>query len=410
MRLRILTVLAAVVALLAVAAPAEAIKNGVPDAGAHPYVGQLLFFDPTAADPRFTDPGGWFNCTGTLVSPTIVVTAGHCTFPEGTNGEPTPGNTGGNDVWINFTEVPDYSILPPSATFAPDNNEGRYDAWSTALNASTEWIRGTAFPHPDYDDNQFFPHDLGVVRLQRAGVPARSTASCRRSACSTSCTRRTSSSSTRPSATAWRARARRPRSAATPGAGPTCGWSTSTASAGSAGGSRRSSPTTPHTGGTCFGDSGGPIFVAGTKSSPRSTRTRRARPAPARPVRTASTRPTTWRSSPPSASRPEWGTGAARSRAGRPRGPAAAGHRRRRPPGGRGADRLAPAGARPRRGRGSATGRSACCRGRRRAVVHRHGDHLATRADLGRAAGDVGLGGGRRLVGQVEAGPQRLRP
>src|SRR6185369_919719 len=118
-RLRVLTVLAAVFAMLAVAAPAQAIKNGVPDAGTHPYVGQLLFFDPTATDPRFSDPGGWFNCSGTLVSPTC----------------------------------------------APDNNEGRYDAWSAALNASTEWIRGTAFPHPQYDDNQFFLHDLGVVRL-----------------------------------------------------------------------------------------------------------------------------------------------------------------------------------------------------------------------------------------------------
>jgi trypsin len=166
-RLRVLTVLAAVFAMLAVAAPAQAIKNGVPDAGAHPYVGQLLFFDPTATDPRFSDPGGWFNCSGTLVSPTILVTAGHCTFPEGTNGSPTPGNSGGNDVWVSFAEVPDYSILPPSSTFAPDNNEGRYDAWSTALNASTEWIRGTAFPHPQYDDNQFFLHDLGVVRLSK---------------------------------------------------------------------------------------------------------------------------------------------------------------------------------------------------------------------------------------------------
>jgi trypsin len=165
MRARILTVVAAVLALLAFAAPAQAIKNGEPDAGAHPYVGQLLFFDPTAVDSRFSDPGGWFNCTGTLVSPTIVVTAGHCTFPEGTNGEPTPGNTGGNDVWISFAEVPDYSILPPSSTFAPDNNEGRYDAWSTALNASTEWIRATAYPHPEYDDAAFFTHDLGVLRL-----------------------------------------------------------------------------------------------------------------------------------------------------------------------------------------------------------------------------------------------------
>src|SRR5829696_7080205 len=159
MRARILTVLAAVVAMLAVAAPAQAIKYGVPDAGAHPYVGQLLFYDPTATDPRFTDPGAWFNCSGTLVSPTIVVTAGHCTFPEGTNGEPTEGNTGGNDVWISFAEVPDYSILPPSSGFVPDN-AGRYDAWSAALNASDEWIRATAFPHPEYDDAQFFQHDL----------------------------------------------------------------------------------------------------------------------------------------------------------------------------------------------------------------------------------------------------------
>ena len=157
--------LAAVLAMLAIAAPAEAIKNGVPDAGAHPYVGQLLFFDPTATDPRFTDPGAWFTCSGTLVSPTVVVTAGHCTFPEGTNGKPTPGNSGGNDVWVSFAEAPDFSILPPSSTFAPDNNAGRYTAWSTALNASTEWIRGTAFPHPQYDDNAFFLHDLGVVRL-----------------------------------------------------------------------------------------------------------------------------------------------------------------------------------------------------------------------------------------------------
>jgi V8-like Glu-specific endopeptidase len=74
---------------------------------AHPYVGQLLFSDPTAIDPRFDDPGGWFNCTGTLVSPTTVVTAGHCTFGTGRNGEPTTSGSAGNDVWIGFAEVPD---------------------------------------------------------------------------------------------------------------------------------------------------------------------------------------------------------------------------------------------------------------------------------------------------------------
>jgi hypothetical protein len=165
MRAKVLVVLGAVLAMLVMAAPAQAIKGGVPDAGAHPYVGQLLFYDPTAVDPRFDDPGGWFNCSGTLVSPRIVVTAGHCTFGTGLNGAPTASGSGGNDVWISFAEEPDYSILPPSSEFVPDDNEGRYEAWSAALNASDEWIRATAYPHPEYDDAAFFEHDLGVLRL-----------------------------------------------------------------------------------------------------------------------------------------------------------------------------------------------------------------------------------------------------
>ena len=165
MRIRILTVLAAVVTLLGITTNAQAIQGGVPDASQHPYVGQLLFYQPDEVDPRFTDPGGWFNCTGTLVNPTTVVTAGHCTFGTGLNGR--PATSGGNDVWISFAEVPNYSILPPSSTFAPGNNAGRYRAWSAALNASSEWIRATAHPHPQYDDTQFFEHDLGVLTLSR---------------------------------------------------------------------------------------------------------------------------------------------------------------------------------------------------------------------------------------------------
>jgi hypothetical protein len=39
-------------------------------------------------------------------------------------------------VWISFAEVPNFSILPPSSTFAPDRKADRYAAWSAALNAS----------------------------------------------------------------------------------------------------------------------------------------------------------------------------------------------------------------------------------------------------------------------------------
>jgi Trypsin len=167
--IRRLIVVAAALAFLLPAAPASAITNGVPDNGEHPYVGELLFYVPDEVDPRFTDPGAWFSCSGSLLNSTIVVTAGHCTYAVGHNGVSTTtgGGTGrgGNDVWINFSEVPDFSILPPSSTFAPDNNAGRYAAWSAALNASPQWHRATAFPHPQFDPAAFFLHDAGVLRL-----------------------------------------------------------------------------------------------------------------------------------------------------------------------------------------------------------------------------------------------------
>jgi Trypsin len=165
MRVRILALLTAALALLAVATPARAISGGVPDEGVHPYVGELLFYVPSAEDPRFDDPGAWFTCTGTLISPTVVVTAGHCAFDIGQNGEDTTSTTGGNDVWISFAEEPDFSILPPSSKFAPEDNEGRYDAWSAALKKSDEWIRATAHHHPEYVDEVFFTHDVGVLVL-----------------------------------------------------------------------------------------------------------------------------------------------------------------------------------------------------------------------------------------------------
>src|SRR5919107_5524032 len=118
MRTRILALIAAIAALMAVATPAQAIKNGVPDAGAHPYVGELFFYVPSSTeDTRFDDPGTWYTCTGTLISPTVVVTAGHCTFDIGLNGKDTKSGIGGNDVWISFEEEPDFDFLTPSSAF-----------------------------------------------------------------------------------------------------------------------------------------------------------------------------------------------------------------------------------------------------------------------------------------------------
>ena len=71
---RFVALLAVVAATLFVAAPAQAVTNGQPDAGRHPYVG-LAVFDTTV--DGVTGPA--WRCSGTLLSPTVFLVAGHCT-------------------------------------------------------------------------------------------------------------------------------------------------------------------------------------------------------------------------------------------------------------------------------------------------------------------------------------------
>jgi hypothetical protein len=174
---RKLTAIVVLATALALAAPVAAITTGQPDENEHPYVGQLLFYVPDAVDSRFTEPGSWFTCTGTLLSPTVIVTAGHCTFGVGLNGGSTTdggkqtttadGGDGGNDIWIHFGEEANYVGFPPSLDYIQDDdNQGRYDDRVAWLNtAANGWHRGTAHPHPDYNDNAFFLFDAGVVVL-----------------------------------------------------------------------------------------------------------------------------------------------------------------------------------------------------------------------------------------------------
>jgi len=62
---------AALAGALVFAAAGSAITNGVPDGNAHPEVGALL------ATHAFPD-GTWEECTGTLISSRIFLTAEHC--------------------------------------------------------------------------------------------------------------------------------------------------------------------------------------------------------------------------------------------------------------------------------------------------------------------------------------------
>jgi hypothetical protein len=71
----IIVLLTAVVLILALAAPTSAVTNGTPDGDNHPYVGLLVF------DVFIPDVGNvpaW-SCSGSLIAPGIVLTAGHCT-------------------------------------------------------------------------------------------------------------------------------------------------------------------------------------------------------------------------------------------------------------------------------------------------------------------------------------------
>ena len=186
MRLR-LARFAPVLALLFLTVPAIGVTTGgVPDAGEHPMVGQLVFYVPDALPSPYGDsqPGGWFSCSGTLVSGTVVVTAGHCTFAIGRDGVSTTteadrftaanGNgTGGNDVWFTTNEDDSHWDGWP-LTFKADGTlnfptqEARYKARSRFLNRNRLWVRAVSFPHPSYNDRAFYLHDAGVLELDQA--------------------------------------------------------------------------------------------------------------------------------------------------------------------------------------------------------------------------------------------------
>ena len=75
-RKKFLLVVAVVLAVvLGLAGIASAITNGEPDAGRHPYVG-LLVFDVYV--PDVGNVPAW-RCSGALIEPDVVLTAGHCT-------------------------------------------------------------------------------------------------------------------------------------------------------------------------------------------------------------------------------------------------------------------------------------------------------------------------------------------
>ncbi len=116
---------------------ASATTFGVPDQNGHPYVGTLLF---QASDHYF------YSCSGTLLSPTVFVTAAHCTT-----------DAGGKNLysWVTFA---------PAISF---ENRSKYKSLKAYLDdRKNGWIAADVYPHPLYRGVYPNTYDIGVAVLK----------------------------------------------------------------------------------------------------------------------------------------------------------------------------------------------------------------------------------------------------
>lgn len=121
---RLLPLAVACVAALTFAAPAAAITtNGQPDNGEHPYVGAML---------RSADASG-IRCSGTMLSPTVFLTAAHCTA----------------------------GLLAAGQTTAYVTLDEHYVRGQSTVH------RGTMHQDPAYPGNSHDSHDIAVIVLDR---------------------------------------------------------------------------------------------------------------------------------------------------------------------------------------------------------------------------------------------------
>lgn len=126
LRKRLVLLLAVGALAVAAAVPAGAVtRGGDLDGNDHPYVGLMV---------ATIDGNPAWRCSGALISPKVFVTAGHCTF--GANGA---------EIWFRSDLEPD-----PGAYGYPFDGE----------------VSGTPYTMPGHTDSSWFLYDLGVVILE----------------------------------------------------------------------------------------------------------------------------------------------------------------------------------------------------------------------------------------------------
>jgi hypothetical protein len=220
-----LAALAALVAVAVFATTAGAVTDGELDGEGHPYVGLMV--------AQTADGTPLWRCSGTLISPTVFLTAGHCTEAPAAHVE----------IWF---DADVQSGIPANGY----PNEGD--------------VGGTPYTHPQYDPNAFFLFDLGVVVLDEPVTMAEygelpeldqlDALQPRRSTTFTSVGYGLQKSF--PDAASWKTVAQRVRMVAYP--------HLLQINRGLVGDFSLLLSNNANTGGTCFGDSGGPNFIGDT--------------------------------------------------------------------------------------------------------------------------------------------------
>ena len=226
MRKKLIFAVFSVLVIMAVAvSPVADVTDGELDGDGHPYVGLMVAQD--------ADGNPLWRCSGTLLSDTVFLTAGHCTEAPAAHVE----------IW--FDADVESGIPANGYPFTGD-------------------VGGTPHTHPQYNPNAFFLFDLGVVVLDTPYALSEYGALPGLNQLDALKTRRGHQDVTFtavgyglqesfPDAASWQENNQRVRMVAHPKLNQING--------GIVGDFSLLLSNNTHTGGTCFGDSGGPNFI-----------------------------------------------------------------------------------------------------------------------------------------------------
>lgn len=143
---KVLLALAALAVGAFLAVPAMAITDGQPDGNGHPYVGLMVAQDE--------DGNPMWRCSGTLMSSTVYLTAGHCTYDDVT-GE----DVANVEIWFDSEVFTDSKYVSKAA-----GGTGCDNPLVTGYPCHGQ-VSGDAHTFPDFGTGSFVLRDAGVVTL-----------------------------------------------------------------------------------------------------------------------------------------------------------------------------------------------------------------------------------------------------